>query len=154
MSELHLVCGLPGSGKSTLARILENECRALRLTPDEWLSKLAFDGHDAEARAAVESLQGEMTEKLLRLGVNVILEWGFWRRAERDRWRSAATAIGATTRLHYCEATRAELIRRLARRSETDSTAIRVEVAALDGWIEAFEAPTADELEQPPWPGL
>lgn len=57
MPTLHLICGLPGSGKSTLAKKLEGEYPALRLTPDEWMSRILEDGYNEEKRAVVESIQ-------------------------------------------------------------------------------------------------
>ena len=51
MTTLHLMCGLPCSGKTTAAKKLEKELNALRLTPDEWHTRLfgqdlGHDGHD------------------------------------------------------------------------------------------------------------
>ena len=84
MPVLFLLCGLPGSGKTTLAMRLERERPALRLTPDEWIGALAIDSHDEEKRAAVEALQWEVAAQALVLGVDVVLDWGFWSRSERD----------------------------------------------------------------------
>jgi predicted kinase len=38
--KLIIVCGLPGSGKTTHAKQLEQELRAIRLCPDEWITAL------------------------------------------------------------------------------------------------------------------
>jgi predicted kinase len=46
LATLHLMVGLPFSGKTTLARKLEQECSALRLTPDEW--QVCLFGQDAK----------------------------------------------------------------------------------------------------------
>jgi len=40
LATLHLICGLPCAGKTTLARQIEQERSALRLTPDEWITRL------------------------------------------------------------------------------------------------------------------
>ena len=88
MATLHLMVGLPCSGKSTLARTLEQEHAALRLTPDEW--QLRLFGQDAEApehdarHTLIETLQWEVASRALALGINVILDYGFWAREERD----------------------------------------------------------------------
>lgn len=39
MAKLILMCGLPGAGKTTLAKRIEIEEDALRLTPDEWMTR-------------------------------------------------------------------------------------------------------------------
>ena len=92
MPTLFLICGLPGSGKTTLAKRLKRERAALRLTPDEWMAHIARDGNDEVKRAAVEKLQWEIAQRVLSLGVNVILESGFWARNERDDFRARVAA--------------------------------------------------------------
>lgn len=148
MSQLHLICGLPGSGKSTLARKLEAETSAIRLTPDEWLIRLRFDGYDEAARATIETIQWDFAQRLLALGVDVILESGFWSRVERMRFKARAEQLGATTRLHFLNVPRDELLRRLAlRNQEAPDLTVPVDPRDLDRWIAQFEVPTADELE-------
>ena len=89
---LHLVCGLPGSGKSTFAERLARDERALWLSPDLWMSRIVGDGYDEAKRAAVEALQWELAERLLVLGVDVILDNGFWSRRTAGRSRCWTTA--------------------------------------------------------------
>jgi hypothetical protein len=148
---LHLMCGLPGSGKTTAARAIEAAEGALRLCPDEWLLALGADGYDERARAAVEALQWDLARQLLARGVSVILENGFWRRAEREAFRTRAAELGAACRLHFLDAPLAELVRRLTARNAAlppDSYHVRPE--DLQTWMhEAFEPPGADELAQP-----
>lgn len=55
MATLHMMCGLPGAGKTTLARRLEREHRALRLTPDEWVTPLYGPELSQEALDAVRT---------------------------------------------------------------------------------------------------
>ena len=93
MATLFLICGLPGSGKTTLATQLESEHRALRLTPDEWMGRIVGGGTDEVKRAAVELLQWEIAQRLLSLGIDVILESGFWVRSERDAFRARAREL-------------------------------------------------------------
>src|SRR5258708_33469428 len=117
MPVLHLICGLPGSGKTTLARRLERDLPAVRLAPDEWMARIVGDGYDEAKRAAVEAVQWEIAARVLSLGVDVILENGFWSRRERDEVRARARALGAATKLHYLDVPREELLRRLAMRN-------------------------------------
>jgi predicted kinase len=147
MPTLHLVCGLPGAGKTTLARRLERDLPALRLAPDEWMARIVGDGYDETKRAAVEAVQWELAARVLRLGVDVVLENGFWSRRERDEFRARAAALGAATRLHYLDVSREELRRRLARRNAAlPPDTFRVEEAQLDLWASWFEPPTPEEL--------
>jgi predicted kinase len=98
---LIIVCGLPGSGKTTLARALENKLHAVRLSPDEWIDALSLNLYDEEKREKIEALQWKFGQKLLALGLTVIIEWGTWGRSERDTLRLGARALGAAVELHY-----------------------------------------------------
>jgi len=146
---LHLLCGLPCSGKSTLAAQLERELPALRLTPDAWLMRIAGDGFDEAKRSAVEAIQLELALRALALGIDVILENGFWIRAERQAYRARARALGFRTRLYYLDAPLAELQRRLGLRNATlppDTFALAPHL--LEEWSRLFEAPEPDELRE------
>ena len=148
MPILHLICGLPGSGKTTLARRLERELPALRLTPDEWMARIVGDGYDDAKRAAVEAVQWEIAARALSLGVDVILENGFWLRRDRDDFRARAAALGAATKLHFLDVPRDELLRRLAlRNAALPQDTFRIGEGQLDLWSTWFEPPTPDELE-------
>ena len=151
MATLFLICGLPGSGKTTLARRLERERHALRLTPDEWIAKLF--GTDLTpptldwCRDPVEAVQWGVAERALQLGVNVILDFGFWSRVERDDFRARARALGADAEVHFLDVPRAVLSERLAaRNADLPPHTFRVTDAQLDTWWGLFEPPTPDEL--------
>lgn len=144
---LHLICGLPGSGKSTLARRLAAETGAMRLASDVWMKALQADGYDEAMRGRVEALQWDLALDLLGRGVSVILEAGFWTRAERDACRAGATAVGARAVLHLCEAPVEELMARVAARNEAlPADSFRVRPEDIPGWVPLFERPGHDEL--------
>ena len=151
MATLFLMCGLPGSGKTTLARRLERERHALRLTPDEWIVKLFGTGLTLPTldwcRDPVEAVQWGVAERALSLGINVILDFGFWSRSERDGFRSRAAALGAGVEVHFLDVPRPVLSARLAaRNADLPPYTFRVTDAQLDTWWSLFEPPTPDEL--------
>lgn len=138
---------MPGSGKSTLAKKLESELPALRLTPDEWMARILEDGYNEEKRAVIESIQWEIAQQALRLGIDVILENGFWIRKERDELRDKAKVLGADTKLYYLEISKDELWRRLEKRNGgLPPNTFCVKESDLDQWINNFEVPASDEL--------
>lgn len=149
MATLFLLCGLPGSGKSILAKKIEGEQPALRLTPDEWMARLVGHGYDEDKRAAIEALQWDIAQRALSLGIDVVLESGFWSRDERRRFRARAAELGAQSRLIFLDVSRDELRRRLAERNASmpPRSGFRVDLDQLDVWASMFETPTADELE-------
>lgn len=145
---LFLICGLPGSGKTTLAKQLEQDRQALRLTPDEWMERIVGDGYDEAKRAVVEAIQWEIAARVLSLGVNAILDFGFWGRSERDDFRSKAKAIGARAVVRYLNVSREELWKRLSERNASlPPDTFHVDEKQLDLWSSWFQPPTADELD-------
>ncbi len=158
MATLHLMVGLPCSGKTTFARELEKKYSALRLSPDEWHARLGHeygypmteqdeDIHNTR-HDAVESLMWEVATRVLVLGVDVILDFGFWGKVERDQFRSRAKELGANFRIHYMDISEEVLFERLRTRNvlKPDSTFVIPE-PKLKEWIKIFEPPTREELE-------
>ena len=143
-ARLIIVCGLPGSGKTTLAKCLEEDLRAVRLAPDEWMGALAIDIYDEESRARIEALQWKLGQTLLKLGLVVIIEWGTWGKSERDTLREGARSLGAAVELHYLSATPEVLFERIDRRGTENPPIQREDILR---WAEAFEIPTEEEME-------
>jgi predicted kinase len=153
MATLHLMVGLPCSGKTTLARKLEVERAALRLTPDEW--QLRLFGQDAEDPAhdarhsLIEAMLWEVASQALVLGTNVILDFGFWAREEREDYRARARQLGASSEVHFLDISEEELLRRLAQRNaQRSSTAFYIPEEMMRPWLAFFQKPALDELQR------
>ncbi len=148
MATLHLICGLPCSGKTTLGKRLERELPALRLCPDEWMYRIVGDGYDQKRRDAVEAEQWNIAARALSLGVNVILENGFWERSERNTYRERAKSLGVPVKLHYLDVPLDELKRRLAKRNASlPPDTFHVSETDLVKWAQRFDVPTAEEMK-------
>ena len=153
MATLHLMVGLPCSGKTTLAKKLEHERSALRLTPDEW--QIGLFGQDAnepehDARHSfIEAMLWNIASRALELGTNVILDFGFWAREEREDYRLRAKQLGASSEVHFLDVPEEEVLRRLAvRNSQPSQESFHISEESMKPWIEFFQKPTPEELER------
>jgi predicted kinase len=152
MATLHLMVGLPCSGKTTLARQLEQHFSALRLTPDEWHTRLfgqdaTEPDHDTR-HELVEALLWEVAERVLTLGLDVILDTGFWVRSQRDELRTRAAKLGVDFKVHYIEVSNEELLARLSERNaRLPVGAFYIPESMLKEWFLIFEPPAQAELE-------
>lgn len=153
MATLHLMVGLPCSGKTTRAKTLEHELPAIRLTTDEWHIRLF--GQDAEEpehddrHSLIEDLLWDIARRALELGTNVILDFGFWAREEREEYRLRAKRLGASSEVHFLDVSEDELLRRLAvRNSHASQESFYIPEESMKPWIAVFQRPTYDELER------
>ena len=151
MATLYLMVGLPCSGKTTRAKELEGALHAVRLTPDEWqVSLFGQDAHDPEhdkRHGLIEAHLWKIAARSLKLGTNIILDFGFWAKEEREDFRIRAQTLGARSEIVYMDVGDDELLRRLRERNVrlTDTTFYIAE-ESMGSWIQIFQKPDADEL--------
>lgn len=151
MTTLHLMVGLPCAGKTTLAKQLEHEYSALRLTPDEWhIPLFGYDLEEDEHNARhdlIESMLWDIAARVLVLGVNVILDFGFWAKSEREDYRDRAAQLGAGSQIHFLNVPEAVLLERLATRNiHLPQGSAYIPEKNLKEWITFFQPPTPDEI--------
>lgn len=115
-STLVIICGLPGSGKTTLAKKLEKDLPAIRMCPDEWMEDLKVSLWDEPFRDYLEKRLWKLGKELLMDGGNVILEYGFWAKSERDDKLHEARKLGVRVELYYLEVDPNTLKERLSKR--------------------------------------
>ena len=140
--------GLPAVGKTSRARELASTWSALRLTPDEWMIPLFGQQQPEGKRNIVEGRLIWLALSALRIGVNVVLDFGVWAKVERSALRALAASVGATSELVYLDVDEDEQWRRVQAHPVTGA-ANRFEMtrADLQRWRQGFEAPDATELE-------
>ncbi|MFF8397438.1 AAA family ATPase [Streptomyces sp. NPDC016172] len=140
--------GLPGAGKTTRARQLAAEHGALRLTPDEWMIPLFGESLADGKRDVLEGRLLWLALEALKVGTDVVLDFGCWSRDERSAIRRLVESAGASCRLVYVpvdpETQRARIARR---RSATPEQTFPISEAELRRWRSVFEEPDASELE-------
>ena len=102
--------------------------------------------HDAR-HTLIEAILWKIASRALELGVNVILDFGFWAREEREDYRLRAKQLGASSEVHFLDVSEDELFRRLEERnSQPSQETFYISVEMMNPWIEFFQKPTPDEL--------
>ena len=154
-----MLVGLPAAGKTTRARELAATWDALRLTPDEWMIPLFGQEQPEGKRNVLEGRLIWLALSALRVGTNVVLDFGVWARVERSALRALAASVGATCELVHLDVDLDEQWRRVQARSHTAAeTTFAMTKADLEGWRQRFEPPDAAELAgadlDPPPPGF
>jgi predicted kinase len=106
------------------------------------------DEHNAR-HFLIESMLWDIAARVLVLGVNVILDFGFWAKSERDDYRGRAAQLGAGSEIHFLNVAEVVLLERLAiRNTHLPQGAAYIPQAKLKEWIAFFQPPTPHELER------
>ena len=147
---IHLVHGFIGSGKTSFARELEERIEGMRFSLDEWL--INFYGTAAPAEMYLEfhqktaSLIERQWVRALELGLDVVLDFGFWTRRERDEIREKAVELGAVVKLYCVTCDEAVALERCRNRNENpDPSVMVVDEATYHQLKERFEPLGSDE---------
>ncbi|MEZ0494004.1 AAA family ATPase [Kineococcus sp. TBRC 1896] len=153
MATAFLLVGLPAAGKTSRARVLERERPALRLTTDAWVLRLFGGANPAPERDVVEGLLLTTGLRAAALGVDVVLDFGFWSRDERDALRHVFGAAGVSCVVEHL-VVEADVQRgRVARRwRERPQDTFPISDDELVEWRASFEAPDESELAGGPVP--
>jgi predicted kinase len=153
MATLHLMVGLPCSVKTTLARQLEQEVSALRLTPDEWHTRpFGYDVEEEEhndRHGLIESMLWDIAARVFVLGVDDILDFGFWAKEVREDYRALARQSGAGSEIHFLNVQGAVLLVRAAiRNAHLSQGEEYIPEAKLKARIGFFQPPTINEMDR------
>ena len=154
MAKVILVCGKLCSGKSTYAEKLRREHPAVLLSIDEIMLALfglyAGERHDEYAEKTKKLLYGKSVE-LVAAGVDVILDWGFWRKAERTAAKAFYAARNIPCEFHFLDVRDDVWKERIEKRNRAvaagKAVAYPVDEALAEKFASRFEAPGEDEID-------
>lgn len=151
---IYLMCGRICSGKSTHSQSLRKEKKAVVLSVDEITLALfgqdAGEKHDDHVAAAEEYLYRKSLE-IAENGIDVILDWGFWTKEERDYAREFYGSRNIPFEFHYIDITADEWQKRIDKRN-ADITSGRLQAYYVDDGLakkfaEIFEKPDESEMK-------
>ncbi len=154
MSKVILICGKICCGKTTYAEKLRAENNAVLLSVDE--ITLALFGRDAGENhdTYVERTEKYLFEKsieIIKSEINVVLDWGFWTKPERDFAKEFYRSQGIDYEFHYIDISDEIWKARLKKRNgailaeETSAYYVDEEFARKCALI--FEVPSKDEID-------
>ena len=155
MAKVILICGKICSGKSFYARQLQRQHQAVILSTDETTFDLIHneqgESYVAFARRVNAYLQKKAAE-IVHAGANVILDWGFWTRAERRAITDYFLQRSVPCEWHYLDVTDDLWQRRIAERnrrvqSGCGGSDFYVDEGLLNKLLCTFEPPAADEID-------
>ena len=154
MAKAILICGKICSGKSFYTEALRKKYNAAVLSCDE-ITLSVFDGnlgdkHDEICDRIHDYLFGKSVE-LLEIGVNIILEWGFWRKSDRDFARDFYESKGYECEFHYIDISDEDWQRNIDKRNravaEGKTSAYYLDEGLLEKLDKLFEVPDESEIE-------
>lgn len=154
MANVMMTCGRICSGKSTYAGSLRKEHSAVILSIDEIMLSLfgkdAGEHHD-EYVAKTERYLLQKSLSIIEVGINVILDWGFWTKEKGDFVRNFYRDHGVEYEFHYLDIGDEEWQRRLNKRNTEieagKSNAYYVDAGLAAKCASVFEKPGRDEMD-------
>lgn len=106
MARVILICGKICSGKTTYAHELCRQHQAVLLSCDE-ITLALFDQNQEignkyyEYLRKLETYLYQKSVELVQNGINVVLDWGFWQKKQRDYAKSFYKSLEIQYEFHY-----------------------------------------------------
>jgi len=157
MPRLILVCGSTGAGKTTHSISIGKELKAIRFSIDPWMqtlfasdmTSLDFDWMMERVQRCYEQIW-EVSEQILKIDGNVVLDLGFTTKEQRAVFFDRAKKLNIHAELHYLDVPQEVRKKRVkTRNQEKDPSVYAFEVtdAMIDFMEQIFEVPDQDELK-------
>ena len=157
MGRLILVCGPTGVGKTTYSLSLAKEIEAIKFSIDPWMqtlfskdmTSLDFDWMMERVNRCSEQIW-QVSEQILAINGNVILDLGFTTKEQRDVFAHRGRELGLDPEIHYLNASTETRKQRVEKRNfEKDPAVYAFEVTdMMFNFMEPrFEIPTENELK-------
>lgn len=154
MAKVYLICGKICCGKTTYANKICAENNAVLLSVDEITLALfgqhCGDKHDEYVERTEKYLLNKSLE-LISKDINIVLDWGFWTKAEREAAKEFFKSRNIEYMLHYIDINDETWKSRLNKRNNevlaNETSAYYVDDNLAAKFNSIFEAPSEDEIE-------
>ncbi len=154
MAKVILICGKICSGKTFYCKNLQQKCNAVLLSCDEIESQifhhLLGENHDIVAVDIQKYLHKKAID-IISVGSNVVLDWGFWTKAERESVTCYYKLKNIAYEWHYVDVSDATWKSNIASRNEAVISGKSDDYYVDDGLVNKiktlFEIPSKDEID-------
>ena len=155
MAKVYLICGKICSGKTCYAEHLRKTFPAVILSTDEVTYDLTDnaqgDGYNAFALRVNRYLR-KKTVQIVQAGANVILDWGFWTRADRQEISNYFRAHEVEYEWHYIDVSDERWEENIAERNRRISSGhggsdFYVDEGLRNKVLSRFEVPDRKEID-------
>lgn len=151
MSKVIMTCGLICCGKSTYCKMIKSKSGAVILSIDDLTLSMFPEGsgdmHDTYVMRSEQYLL-DLSLQILNAGIDVILDWGLWTRATRNRIREFYASHGEIkTELHYLRISPEVWQERINKRNASGEAAYYVDDGLLNKVKTIFEEPFEEEVD-------
>ena len=157
MARLIIVTGPTGTGKTTYSLSFSEEIGAVRFSIDPWMQTLfSKDMTSLDYSWMIERVNRcyvqiwQVSEQILKLNGNVVLDLGFTTKEQRAHFSDLAKGLGIASEVHYLNASKETRKKRVEKRNvEKDPSVYSFEVTDfMFNFMEPkYEIPDQQELE-------
>lgn len=154
-SKVILICGKICSGKSYYANKLKQKSNAVILSCDE-LTKDLFDnnlGNNHEQMISrIKSFYKKQSVELINAGCNVILDWGFWQKKEREELTLFYKNKNIILEWHYVDVSDDQWKNNIEKRNQlvksgNDQNSYFLDEGLLQKLLTNWQEPTKQEID-------
>lgn len=151
MQKLLIIFGLPGVGKTTIAQSLRDACGFHVISSEDVRSVVFNDQYVEEDKDFTDSeivtvyrVMLDITKRLLKTGVSVVVEGVFRDKTDRERFSTLTTNLPIDMHLFYISCSEQEVINRLIERKKK-KTSSPASVNTYRELSKKFEYPSHSE---------
>lgn len=144
---IYLMCGFLGFGKTTTAKKLEQELPAVRFTHDEIMLKRFGripDNFQVRYKEVDDFIRNE-TDKAIKRGKNVILDYGFWDKEKRAEYFQWAKTLTPNVQFYaiFCNIDIAR--KRIIERNQNNPGELFIDENCFNDFLQKYEPISPDE---------
>lgn len=155
MGKVYLICGKICSGKSCYAKSLKKKCNAVILSTDEATYDLIANEQGEFYERFAQRVNDYLKKKAVEIckaGANVILDWGFWSRANRIEISAYLQSCDIGYEWHYIDVDEDTWNRNIKERNKrieegNGGSDFYVDEGLLNKLLSMFEMPDKAEMD-------